>query len=334
MEFMRRLAAATWFQNFITVVIVLAAVLVGIETYPRVAHAHEGTIHWLNQLILGIFILEIGVKWGAEMPKPHRYFLDPWNVFDFVIVAACFIPGAGQYAVVLRLLRLLRVLKLLNAIPKLQILVGALLKSIPSMFYVSVLLFLLFYVYAVAAVFLFGVNDPYHFGDLQNSLLSLFRGVTLEDWTDLMYIQMYGCESYPTSDVFRPGATPFYPPELGLNAVPVVTEMYNGQMTEGWRTVCVNPQANWWLGMSFFVSFVLLGTMVILNLFIGVIMNGMDEATADAELLLEEKRLKDRGESAPTIEHDIFELAKAIDDLHSRVGVVKKKVETRLKEQD
>ncbi|MFT6399654.1 MAG: voltage-gated sodium channel [Bradymonadia bacterium] len=334
MEFLRRLAASAWFQNFVTAVIVFAAVLVGIETYPQIAHAHEGTLHWLNQLILTIFILEIVVKMGAEMPKPHRYFLDPWNVFDFVIVAACFIPGAGQYAVVLRLLRLLRVLKLLNAIPKLQILVGALLKSIPSMFYVSVLLFLLFYVYAVAAVFLFGVNDPYHFGDLQNSLLSLFRGVTLEDWTDLMYVQMYGCENYPTSDVFRPGAVPFYPDGLGLNAMPIVTEMWNGEMTEGWRTVCANPQANWWLGMTFFVSFVLLGTMVILNLFIGVIMNGMDEATAESELLLEEKRLKDRGETAPTIEHDIFELAKAINDLHDRVGVVKKKVEIRLKEQE
>lgn len=303
-ESLRQLAEASWFQNFITAVIIAAAVLVGIETYPDLAHAHQGTLNLLNTLILGIFILEIVVKMGAELPKPHRYFLDPWNVFDFIIVAACFIPGAGQYAVVLRLLRLLRVLKLLNAIPKLQILVGALLKSIPSMFYVSVLLFLLFYVYAVAAVFLFGTNDPYHFGNLQNSLLSLFRAVTLEDWTDLMYIQMYGCDQYSSTVLIRDGV----------------------------ELTCDNPSGNWWLGMSFFVSFVMLGTMIILNLFIGVIMNGMDEATADAELLLEQKRLKDRGETSPTVENDIFELVKSINDLNERVGVIQRKLKARLEE--
>ena len=303
-ESLRQLAEASWFQNFITAVIIAAAVLVGIETYPDLAHAHQGTLNLLNTLILGIFILEIVVKMGAELPKPHRYFLDPWNVFDFIIVAACFIPGAGQYAVVLRLLRLLRVLKLLNAIPKLQILVGALLKSIPSMFYVSVLLFLLFYVYAVAAVFLFGTNDPYHFGNLQNSLLSLFRAVTLEDWTDLMYIQMYGCDQYSSTVLIRDGV----------------------------ELTCDNPSGNWWLGMSFFVSFVMLGTMIILNLFIGVIMNGMDEATADAELLLEQKRLKDRGETSPTVENDIFELVKSINDLNERVGVIQRKLKAQLEE--
>jgi voltage-gated sodium channel len=302
-ESLRQLVESPWFKNFVTAVIVLAAVLVGIETYPHLAEAYESPLGYMNTLILGIFILEIFVKMGAEMPKPQRYFLDPWNVFDFVIVAACFIPGAGQYAVVLRLLRLLRVLKLLNAIPKLQILVGALLKSIPSMFYVSVLLFLLFYVYAVAAVFLFGANDPYHFGNLQNSLLSLFRAVTLEDWTDLMYIQMYGCDQYSSTVLIRDGV----------------------------ELTCDNPSANWWLGMSFFVSFVLFGTMVILNLFIGVIMNGMDEATADAELLFEDKRLKDRGETTPTVEHEIFELVKSINELNERVGVIKKKLDARMK---
>ena len=305
-ESLRQVAESAWFKNFITAVIVLAAVLVGIETYPHLAEAYHSPLMLANNIILGIFILEILVKMGAEVPKPLRYFYDPWNVFDFVIVAACFIPGAGQYAVVLRLLRLLRVLKLLNAIPKLQILVGALLKSIPSMFYVSVLLFLLFYVYAVAGVFLFAENDPYHFGNLQNSLLSLFRAVTLEDWTDLMYIQMYGCDQYGSTVLLR----------------------------DGIETSCDNPSGNWWLGMSFFVSFVLLGTMIILNLFIGVIMNGMDEATADAEMLLEEMRLKERGETAPTVEHDIYELAKAVDDLQDRVGVIRKKLEARLAEKD
>ncbi len=299
----RSIAESSLFRNFITAVIVGAAVLVGIETYPSLAARWHGIIHVLNNVILAIFVVEIVVKMVAESPRPWNYFRDPWNCFDFVIVAVCFVPGMGQYAVVLRLLRLLRVLKLLNAIPKLQILVGALLKSIPSMFYVSVLLFLLFYVYAVAAVFLFGANDPYHFGDLQNSLLSLFRGVTLEDWTDLMYIQMYGCDQYPSTVVMRGG---------------VLTE-------------CANPQGNWWLGMGFFVSFVLLGTMIILNLFIGVIMNGMDEATAEAELLLEAQRRKEQGLEEPSIEHEMFELMEQIDALHERMALLKVKLQKQRK---
>ena len=87
-------------------------------------------------------------------------------------------------------------LKLVRALPKLQILVSALLKSLPSMGYVGLLLGLLFYIYSVAGVFLFGNNDPLHFDNIWIAMLSLFRVVTGEDWTDVMYIQMYGCEQY------------------------------------------------------------------------------------------------------------------------------------------
>lgn len=161
-------------------------------------------------------------------------------------------PFGGSSIAILRLLRLLRVLKLIKALPKLQMLVGALLKSIPSMGYVSILLLLLFYIYAVAGVFFFGDNDPIHYSDLQTSMLSLFRVVTLEDWTDIMYINMFGCENYG----------------------------YDGNMD-----LCVNSNAQSALSISYFVSFVLVGTMIFLNLFIGVIMEGMDEAKAEMALL-------------------------------------------------
>ena len=132
----------------------------------------------MDQVILWIFVVEIVIKMGAEGKQPWRYFADPWNVFDFIIVAVCFLPINAEYAAVLRLLRLLRVLKLVRALPRLQILVGALLKSIPSMGYVSLLLLMLFYVYACAAVILFGENDPVHFRNLPLAMLSLFRVVT------------------------------------------------------------------------------------------------------------------------------------------------------------
>lgn len=244
--FLKSIAEASWFQNFIIGVILFAGVLVGIQTYPSLEREYHGTLHFLDQIILWIFVVEIVVKMGAEGSKPWRYFYDPWNVFDFIIVAVCFLPLDAQYVTVLRLARLLRVLKLVKALPELRIIVSALLKSIPSMFYISLLLFILFYLYAVLATFMFHENDPVHFKNLQLSFLSLFRVATLEDWTDIMYINMYGCLNY------------------GYEGNPICTE--------------ATSHAFGWGAAFFFSSFVLVATMVILNLFIGVIMNGMDEA--------------------------------------------------------
>ncbi len=247
----KSIADAKWFQNFVTFAIIVAGILVGMATYPEFSARHEGILELLNAIVLVVFIIEIVVKIIAEGKKPWLYFTDAWNIFDFIIVAAAFLPFGGSSIAILRLLRLLRVLKLIKALPKLQMLVGALLKSIPSMGYVSILLLLLFYIYAVAGVFFFAENDPIHFSDLQTSMLSLFRVVTLEDWTDIMYINMYGCENYG----------------------------YDGNMD-----LCTSSIPNAAGSVTFFVSFVLIGTMIFLNLFIGVIMNGMDEAKAEMAL--------------------------------------------------
>ena len=278
---MRQIADTRWFQNFITAVILAAGVVVGLETYPEMVEAYGSELHVANWVILVVFIVEVVVKIAAEGRKPWRYFLDPWNLFDFTIVALCLLPLDASFVAVLRLVRVLRVLKLVTAIPKLQILVGALLKSIPSMFYVSLLLGLLFYLYATTAVFFFGENDPIHFENLQISMLSLFRAVTLEDWTDLMYINMYGCENYG----------------------------YDGS-----EALCTNSKAQPLFASLFFVTFVLSGPMVILNLFIGVIMNGMDEAAAEAGELAKAKTT-DR----PSLEHELEQLNRDLGALQARI---------------
>ncbi len=259
--FLKSIAEAPWFSNFIIGVILLAGVLVGIQTYPEAIEQHGPLLDLTDQIILWIFVAEIVIKMGAEGSKPWRYFLDPWNVFDFLIVAVCFMPLDAQYVTVLRLARLLRVLKLVNALPELRIIVSALLKSIPSMFYISLLLFILFYLYAVLAVFTFSTNDPVHFDTLQKSMLSLFRVATLEDWTDIMYINMYGCINY------------------GYDGNPVCT--------------AETSQAFGWVAAFFFSSFVLVATMVILNLFIGVIMNGMAEAREEMKSEIKALKLGD-----------------------------------------
>lgn len=284
----KKVAKAKWFQNMVTIAILVAGALVGMATYAEFAERNNSILEFFNAIVLGIFIAEVVVKLIAEVPKPLNYFKDSWNVFDFIIVAAAFMPFGGSSIAILRLLRLLRVLKLIKALPKLQMLVGALLKSIPSMGYVSILLLLLFYIYAVAGVFFFGENDPIHFDTLEKSMLSLFRVVTLEDWTDIMYINMYGCENYG----------------------------YDGNMD-----VCVSSSGSPGGSAFFFVSFVLIGTMIFLNLFIGVIMTGMDEAKTEMALA-DQKANESHG--TPKV---------SIDDLESKMTEMQELIE-KLKNND
>ncbi|MGB0579929.1 MAG: ion transporter [Limisphaerales bacterium] len=237
------------FELFIIGVIVLAGVLVGLETNQELVAKHGKILHAIDNLILGIFILEIVIKLIAEWPKPGDYFRNGWNVFDFCIVAVCLLPSSGAWVTVIRLARILRAVRLITQIPKLQILVGALLKSLPSMGYVSLLLGLHFYVYAVMATFLFRGNDPGHFGSLGLSMLSLFRVVTLEDWTDVMYTAMLGSDVYAAQ-----GPIPVGP----------------------------DPQAYGWWGVLYFTSFVVVGAMVMINLFVGVMVTSLSEAQAES----------------------------------------------------
>ncbi|MBX3458369.1 MAG: ion transporter [Planctomycetes bacterium] len=292
----KRITEAKWFQRFIIVVIVAAGVVVGMETYHGFHERHYTLLHAADLIILWIFTIEIALKLIAKWPRPHHFFKDSWNNFDFVIVALCWVPlgeGTAMFIPVLRLVRILRVFRLVTALPRLQLIVGALLKAIPSMGYVVMLLALHFYIFAAAAVFFFGTNDPWHFGTLQQALLSLFRGVTLEDWTDLMYIQMYGSDHYG------------YNPEMDAWAT-----------AHGFTRVS-NPQPV--LGALFFVGFIVSGAMVILNLFIGVIMSGMNEMQAEAE---NEQRAKRRLEAKMTLEDEVHEIDAKIDEIRKSLKVL------------
>ncbi|MEM9417535.1 MAG: ion transporter [Planctomycetota bacterium] len=261
---LKTLVESRAFANVILGLIVFAGVIVGIETYPGVMERHGKLLHTLDKVIIWLFALEAALKMAAGGKKWYRYFTDPWNIFDFTIVVVCFLPVNAQYAQVLRLARVLRALRLISAVPKLQLLVGSLLKSLPSMCYVGLLLMVMFYVYAVLGVFLFRDNDPVHFRNLELSMLSLFRVVTLEDWTDVMYIQMYGSANYPFSD-------------------------------QDLARYEFNSKAQPFVGAFYFVSFVALGTMIMLNLFIGVIIQSMDEAQAEAEQAKRRKHIEDTG---------------------------------------
>jgi len=222
----QRIVQHSLFEQFIIAVILISAVLIGLETSPEIMGSYGDWIHLGNQMVLAIFIIEAALKIYAVAPKLSGYFGKGWNVFDFTIIVLALLPSTGEFAMIARLARLLRVLRLISAIPELRLIVSTLMRSIPSMANVILLMSVIFYIYAVAGQQLFHEHDPEHWRNIGISLLTLFRIVTLEDWTDLMYTAM-----------------------------------------------AMSPYS--WI---YFVSFVILGTFVIINLFIAVVINNLDEA--------------------------------------------------------
>jgi voltage-gated sodium channel len=181
----RRLASSTRFQDAIIGVIVVNAVILGLETSARVMQSAGGALVALNGVIQAIFVFELAVRVLAHWPRPAAFFRGGWNVFDFVVVAVAFLPAAGSFATIARLARLLRVARLVSVFPQLRLIINTMLLSIPSMGHVVLLLGVLLYVYGIAGVYLFREADPAHWGSLGASLLSLFQVVTLEGWADL-----------------------------------------------------------------------------------------------------------------------------------------------------
>jgi len=161
---LKKIENSFWFQNGILAVILLSAVVIGLETSREMMLAVGGFLHALDNIIVAVFVAEVLLKWGARWPRPWDYFRDGWNVFDFLIVVACLIPAGGSAIAVVRLFRVLRVLRLVRVIPRLRLIVLTLLHSLPSMFYVTLLLVMLFYVYAVVGVYFSGRTIPFTSG--------------------------------------------------------------------------------------------------------------------------------------------------------------------------
>lgn len=183
-------------QNIIMVLIVINAVILGLETVPEAMQRFGTTLIAIDQVILGVFVIEILLRIYAHR---LRFFRDPWSLFDFSVVAIALVPASGPFAV-LRALRVLRVLRLLTLVPSMRRVVGALLSSIPGLGSIALVLMLIYYVFAVIATKLFGANFPQWFGTIGESLFSLFQIMTLESWS--MGIVRPVMELHPNAWIF------------------------------------------------------------------------------------------------------------------------------------
>jgi voltage-gated sodium channel len=223
------------FQKVIIGVIIVNAVVLGVETMVPERLAHELGV--FDDVLLGVFVVELVLRLVAYGP---RFFLDPWNIFDTLIVTIALVPATGPLSV-LRALRILRVLRLVNSVPSMRRVVDGLINAVPGMGAVAGLLGLMMYVAVVISTNLYGEIAPDYFGDLGTSAFTLFQTMTGEAWPDIAR-----------------------------------------------EVMAVDPSA--WI---FFVVFILVMTFAVLNLFLAVVVSGMEsveqlaehEEASDAEMM-------------------------------------------------
>ncbi|WP_394694181.1 ion transporter [Hyphobacterium sp.] len=183
------------FLNFITGLILLNAVTLGLETYPVEAEWVATLIPVVDTIIVTIFVIELLLKMVAYGP---RFFKSGWNWFDLIIVSVSLFPDAGAFTV-LRAMRILRVFRLFSVMPDMRKVVEALMKAIPGMSAILAVLALMFYVSAVMATKLFGGSSE-QFASLGASAFTLFQVMTLEGWA--MDVARPVMEDYPFAWLF------------------------------------------------------------------------------------------------------------------------------------
>ena len=219
------------FQQFIIGLIVLNAILLGMETSQTLVQAYGLWLRLANEIILWIFVVELLLRLFVSR---LRFFTQPWSLFDAFVVLVALIPNSQAFAA-LRALRVLRVLRLLSMVPTMRKVIEGLLRAIPGIASVAAIMLLFFYVFAVVGTHLYSATFPQWFGSLGETMYSLFQIMTLESWS---------------MGIVRP-----------------VMEQHPG----AW---------------AFFVTYILVTTFTMLNLFIAIIVNAMhtdEEAQARAD---------------------------------------------------
>ncbi len=266
--FCRRIVDARWFDPLILAVIFVNAVTLGLETYDSIAREIGDELRRANAVMLGVFVVELLLRFGAAGFDPRQFFRSGWNVFDFVVIAASFVPVVRENAMLLRLVRLARIVRAIRLLPDLRVLTVAVGRSIPGVASLAVITLLLVYVYGMVGWAIFDEHDPANFGNVGQSMVTMFVLLTLEN---------------------------------------LPTYIEKGQELSDWT-------------LMFYVSYVLVASFLIFNLFIGIVINSMEEARA-IELhraereLLDEDHANDERAHAVVLRERLHHLKDAVEDL-------------------
>jgi voltage-gated sodium channel len=264
------IAASSGFQAVIITVIVVNALVLGLETYDSLDNEIGGLLHTLNNVFLGVFTVEIAIRLIAYGRRPGDFFRNGWNVFDFVVVGAAYLPFVRESVTLLRMARLLRIARLLSVIPGLRIVVLGIARSLAPIGGMAALTFFVLYLYGMVGWLLYDEHDPERFGNIGRSLLTLFQVLTLEGWNDVLAKEM--------------------------------------------------EYSSWsWV---YFVSFVLVGTFVVLNVVIAIIVNSMDEVRE-----MERRRaIAELAEEAAAGAHPQAELLQHVESLRAALDELEREL--------
>jgi voltage-gated sodium channel len=269
----RRLAEHPAFDRTVIAVVVLNAATLGAGTYDSVYHRHGALLDALNDACLTVFVVELAIRFLAADARPRRFFASGWNVFDFVVVGAAFVPGLQANSTLLRLARLLRVVRVVRLLPDLRVLVVAVGRALPAVGSLAVLTVLLLFVYGMVGWLIFDEHDPARFGTVGSAMLNLFVMLTLENLPDNLAM---------------------------------------GREVSEWTVL-------------YFVSFALLAAFLLFNLFIGIVINSMEEARA-LELARAERELADQDPTNDERAHEVVlaervrVLRQSLDDLERELA--------------
>jgi voltage-gated sodium channel len=183
---LQRLVDSAAFNTVIIAVIVANAVVLGLQTYHGVVDRYGDTLDLLNGLFLGIFVVELALRIASYGRRPQDFFRSGWNVFDFVVIGAAFVPGVRDSSTLLRLVRLARVVRVVRLLPDVRVLIAGVIRSLPPLLSMGLLTTLILFVYGMVGWLLFGEEIPQDWGNIGTAMLSMFVLLTLENFPTYM----------------------------------------------------------------------------------------------------------------------------------------------------
>jgi voltage-gated sodium channel len=190
---------STPFTIAIVAVIIVNAVVLGLDTYEGIDERWGDQLALVNAVCLGIFVCELLLRIASYGRRPWNFLRDGWNVFDLVVIGGAFLPGVRENATLLRLARLGRIVRVVRLLPELRVLLMGVWRSVPPLLSIAVVTGMILFVYGMVGWILFAEELPKEWGNIGRAMLTLFVMLTLENFP--VYMDQ-GMEVRPWSWVY------------------------------------------------------------------------------------------------------------------------------------